>query len=299
MKRPGGLGRGLAALLPSAAPDAAVLLNLPLTGIVPNPRQPRATMGQADLQELAESIRQVGVLQPIIVRPGPGDTYEIVAGERRFRAAGVAGLTSIPAIVRHTEDSALLTQALVENVHRADLNPLEEASAYDQLLTDFGLTHEELAHRLGKSRAAVSNALRLLGLPPPLQRMVIDGTLSAGHARALLPLPTADLQAVLADRVLVEGLSVRAIEDLVRKDAAGRTGARNDEPKPLAGMDPARSEFDVAGLERRLEGALATRVRIRGTGRRGRVIIDYAGSEDLERLLEIVGRGAGVDLMRE
>lgn len=297
MKRPGGLGRGLAALLPSAAPNAAVLLNLPLTSLVPNPRQPRARMAEPELQELAESIRQVGVLQPIIVRPGPGDTYEIVAGERRFRAAGVAGLESIPAIVRHTEDSALLTEALVENVHRADLNPLEEASAYDQLLEDFGLTHEELASRLGKSRAAVSNALRLLGLPPRLQRMVVDGSLSAGHARALLPLPSAGWQTTLAEKVVVEGLSVRATEELVRKDAVSR--ADTNQPGTASGKSGSRADFDVAGLERRLEDALATRVRIRGSGRRGRVIIDYAGDEDLERLLEIVGRGAGVDLVRE
>lgn len=297
MKRPGGLGRGLAALLPSAAPNAAVLLNLPLTSLVPNPRQPRARMAEPELQELAESIRQVGVLQPIIVRPGPGDTYEIVAGERRFRAAGVAGLESIPAIVRHTEDSALLTEALVENVHRADLNPLEEASAYDQLLGDFGLTHEELASRLGKSRAAVSNALRLLGLPPRLQRMVVDGSLSAGHARALLPLPSAGWQTTLAEKVVAEGLSVRATEELVRKDAVSR--ADTNQPGTAGGQSGSRADFDVAGLERRLEDALATRVRIRGSGRRGRVIIDYAGDEDLERLLEIVGRGAGVDLVRE
>ena len=297
MKRPGGLGRGLAALLPSAAPNAAVLLNLPLTSLVPNPRQPRARMAEPELQELAESIRQVGVLQPIIVRPGPGDTYEIVAGERRFRAAGVAGLESIPAIVRHTEDSALLTEALVENVHRADLNPLEEASAYDQLLGDFGLTHEELASRLGKSRAAVSNALRLLGLPPRLQRMVVDGSLSAGHARALLPLPSAGWQTTLAEKVVAEGLSVRATEELVRKDAVSR--ADTNQPGTAGGKSGSRADFDVAGLERRLEDALATRVRIRGSGRRGRVIIDYAGDEDLERLLEIVGRGAGVDLVRE
>lgn len=299
MRRPGGLGRGLAALLPSAAADSAVLLNLPLESIVPNPRQPRATMHEPALQELAESIRQVGLLQPIIVRPGPADTYEIVAGERRFRAARLAGLDALPAIVRHTEDTALLTEALVENVHRADLNPLEEASAYDQLLADFGLTHEELARRLGKSRAAVSNALRLLGLPPRLQRMVVDGALSAGHARALLPLPSPEVQAALADRVLRDGLSVRATEELVRQSGLRRTDTSDAQASPRSAKSPRQPDFDVAGLERRLEEALATRVRIRGTGRRGRVVIDYAGVEDLGRILDVLGRGAGVDLVRE
>lgn len=299
MKRPGGLGRGLGAVLPGAPADAAALLTLPLDVIVPNPRQPRSAMAEPALEELAESIRQVGLLQPIIVRPGPGDTYQIVAGERRFRAARLAGLAALPAIVRRTEDSALLTEALVENVHRADLNPLEEASAYDQLLADFGLTHDELARRLGKSRAAVSNALRLLGLPPRLQRMVVDGELSAGHARALLPLPSPELQATLAERVVAQGLSVRATEDLVRRSSAGQTEAGPENPPVPARRGLPRSEFDVAGLERRLEDALATRVRIRGSGRRGRVVIDYAGSEDLERILEILGRGAGVDLVRE
>jgi len=296
MRRTGGLGRGLGALLPSAGPDSAVLVNLPLDAIVPNPRQPRAAFNQAALEELAESIRQVGLLQPIIVRPGLAGSHQIVAGERRFRAARLAGLQAIPAIVRQTGDTALLTEALVENVHRADLNPLEEASAYDQLLADFGLTHEELARRLGKSRAAVSNALRLLGLPPALQRMVVDGSLSAGHARALLALPSPQSQAELAGQVVRDGLSVRATEELVRRTAGAPDAGAAVPPAP---KDRQRPGFDGAGLERRLEDALATRVRIRGTARRGRIVIDYAGGEDLERILGVVGRGAGVDLLRE
>ncbi len=297
MSRPSGLGRGLGALIPTAEPGRSGLLSLPLTAIQPNPRQPRGVFDDAALEELAHSLREVGVLQPIVVRPVAGERFEIVAGERRFRAARLAGLAEIPAVVRHTEDADLLTEALVENVHRADLNPLEEAAAYQQLRDDFGITHEALASKLGKSRSAVSNTLRLLTLPPELQHHVATGALSAGHARALLALPDAGTQRRVAQRVVGEGLSVRAAEELVRRltEPATDDGVMPD----LAAAAKARAASPYGDLERRLSDALATRVRITGSPRRGRVVIDYAGAHDLERLLAVVARGAGTSLQDE
>jgi len=210
MARPIGLGRGLGALIPNAGANSSGLLTLELSALVPNSRQPRGSFEEASLGELAQSLRQVGMLQPILVRPRPDGRYEIVAGERRFRAARLAGMDRIPAVVRHTADEQLLTEALVENIHRADLSPLEEAAAYHQLLTDFGMTHEALADRLGKSRSAITNAMRLLALPATVQRWVAEGSLSAGHARALLPLEDRERQEQLAQRIVADGLSVRA-----------------------------------------------------------------------------------------
>jgi ParB family chromosome partitioning protein len=297
MARPGGLGRGLGALIPNAGPNSDGLLTLDLNAVVPNPRQPRGIFEQAALEELAESLRQVGMLQPILVRPRHDGRYEIVAGERRFRAARLAGMHRIPAVVRRTADDQLLTEALVENIHRADLSPLEEAAAYDQLLSDFGMTHEALAARLGKSRSAITNTLRLLALPPEVQGRLADGTLSAGHARALLPLEDRDQREQLAQRVVADGLSVRATEELVRMamlSSQEQDGARRE----LAGVQR-RNPAPFGGLERRLEDVLATKVQIKGTARRGRLVIDYAGREDLERLLDILGRGAGADLLSD
>ena len=303
MSRPGGLGRGLSALIPAAAPGQSGLVTLRLDQVVPNPRQPRTDFDEVALQELAASIRAVGLLQPIVVRPTPGDgrqgfeRYEIVAGERRHRAARLAGLDEIPAVVRHTADADLLTEALVENVHRADLNPLEEAIAYHQLLDYFGLTHEALAARLGKSRSAISNALSLLNLPAPVQERVVTGTLSAGHARTLLSLESVEQQERAAQRVVADGLSVRATEELVRTflEAVNRESA-------LAGLARAakhRSSSPFAHVQRRLSDALGTKVEIRGSARRGRLVIDYAGKEDLERLLDVLSRGTGKDLLRD
>ncbi|MDQ3528655.1 MAG: ParB/RepB/Spo0J family partition protein [Actinomycetota bacterium] len=295
MNRASGLGRGLGALIPAAGPGRSGLVSLRLSTIHPNPRQPRAAFDERALEELAQSLREVGLLQPILVRPIGDRRYEIIAGERRFRAARLAGLEEIPAILRHTDDAALLTEALIENVHRADLNPLEEAAALQQLLDDFALTHEELARRLGKSRSAVSNALRLLALPAELQRAVAAGSLSAGHARALLGASDQGLQQRLAQRVIAEELSVRATEELVRMadaDAAATV-------EQLARSAQRRRQAPYDDLQRRLTDALATKVQIRGTARRGRIVIDYAGSEDLQRLLQVLGRGTGQALASE
>jgi ParB family chromosome partitioning protein len=295
MTRQGGLGRGLSALLPAAAPGQSGLITLRLDRIVPNPRQPRDRFEDAALEQLAQSIREVGLLQPVLVRPTPAGTYELIAGERRFRAARRAGLDEIAAVVRHTADEQLLTEALVENLHRTDLNPLEEAAAYQQLLDDFGFTHDQLAQRLGRSRSTITNALRLLALPAALQQHCIFGTLSAGHARALLALDRAEQQERAGQRVIAEGLSVRATEELVRRllDQAA-TAELSDRSRGTGGRASVYS-----GLQLRLGDALHTKVEIKGTERRGRIVIDYAGREDLERLLDVLGRGTGHDLTSE
>lgn len=299
-QRPSGLGRGLGALIPSAAPGVSGLLTLKLTSITPNPRQPRGVFDETELEELAHSLREIGVLQPVLVRPAGEDRFELIAGERRVRAARLAGLEEIPAVVRESRDSELLTEALVENLHRTDLNPLEEAAAYQQLLEDFGMTHEALAGKLGKSRSAISNALRLLNLPVSLQQAVAGGGLSAGHARALLPVEDRSQQEQLGRRVIAEGLSVRATEELVREllaasaEAQGRDGAdARDRTAASGGSSP------YGGLQRRLSDVLATRVRISGTPTRGKLVIDYSGQEDLERLLGVLTRGTGEDLLSE
>lgn len=292
-QRATGLGRGLNALIPAATPGSSGFLTLPLQAIQPNPRQPRGQFDPTALEELAYSLREVGMLQPIVVRPSGEGRYEIVAGERRFRAARLAGLEEVPAVVRTTQDGDLLTEALVENIHRADLNPLEEAAAFQQLLDDFGVTHDQLATKLGKSRPAVSNTLRLLTLPAALQDHVATGTLSAGHARALLTLDDPQVQGRIARRVIAEGLSVRATEALVRTITGEEAdGALGD----LAASAKQRSSSPYAHLQTALTDALATSVQIKGSTKRGRVVIDYAGPEDLQRLLDILAKGAGVDL---
>ena len=294
-QRASGLGRGLNALIPTATQGSSGLLTLQLNAIQPNPRQPRGQFNETALEELAHSLREVGMLQPIVVRPASGaeGRYEIIAGERRYRAARLAGLEEVPAVVRTTQDGDLLTEALVENIHRADLNPLEEAAAFQQLLDDFGVTHDQLATKLGKSRPAISNALRLLTLPPTLQELIASGKLSAGHARALVTLDDAGAQTRVARRVIADGLSVRATEDLVRR----LTGEDTDKAlEDLAAAAKRRSTSPYAHLQRTLTDALATSVEIKGTQRRGKVVIDYAGPEDLQRLLDILAKGAGVDL---
>ena len=296
MKQPRatGLGRGLNALIPAATAGSSGLLTLRLPMIHPNPRQPRGQFDESGLEELAHSLREVGMLQPIVVRPaGEEGHYEIMAGERRYRAARLAGLEEVPAVVRTTADGDLLTEALVENIHRADLNPLEEAAAYQQLLDDFGVTHEQLATKLGKSRPAISNALRLLTLPPALQEFITSGRLSAGHARALATLPDAATQTRVARRIVADGLSVRATEDLVKRLTGDDTEQALED---LAASAKRRSASPYAHLQRALTDALATSVEIKGTAKRGRVVIDYSGAEDLQRLLDILARGAGVEL---
>ena len=249
VNRRGGLGRGLAALIPPGEESRATLEEIAVSAIIPNPRQPRGVFDDEEIEGLAQSIRDVGVLQPIVVRPLDGHQYELVAGERRLRASKVAGRTRIPAVVRHTEDADLLKEALIENIHRVQLNPLEEGAAYQQLLEDFGVTQEELAQRLGKSRPTITNAMRLLSLPPAVQRRVAAGVLSAGHAKAVLALPDRASQEHLADRIVAEGLSVRATEEVVRlrlldeEDTASSAQGAGSSPmggRGEAGRGPAR-----------------------------------------------------------
>lgn len=297
MSKQGGLGRGLGALIPPAAPGQSGLVTVPLSELRPNPRQPRDRFDEALLEELAHSLRQVGMLQPIVARPDGVGGYEIVAGERRFRAARLAGMTEVPVVVRHTEDAQLLTEALVENVHRADLDAIEEAMAYRQLLDDFGLTHDALAAKLGKSRSAISNSLRLLALPAAVQALVTGGALSAGHARAILGLSDPDEQERLAQQVVAEGLSVRVTEELVRTIGERQARSADAAMGDLADAARRRSTNRFAHVEDRLVDALATKVQIKGSLRRGRVVIEFAGAEDLERLLDILGRGSGRDLL--
>ncbi len=258
------------------------LVSLPVDRIGPNRYQPRRHFDEETLRSLAESIDALGVLQPVVVRAVADDRFELVAGERRWRAAQRVGMRMIPALVRQTDDQGALEQAIVENLHRQDLNPLEEAAAYRELSADFGLTQDEVARRVGKSRSAVANVLRLLQLAPALQRLLADGELSAGHARALLGLDDEAAQIALAERVLDQELSVRRTEELVRSAAAG------------ASSDTARgrgSGKSVGALEAQmlLEEHLATRVEVVEAGRGGRLVIRFADSEDLERLIELIG----------
>ncbi len=297
MSKPGGLGRGLGALIPMAGPGQSGLVTVPLSELQPNPRQPRDRFDDTLLQELAHSLREVGMLQPIVARPAPTGGFQIIAGERRFRAAKLAGLTEVPVVVRHTEDGQLLTEALVENVHRANLDAIEEALAYRQLLDDFEMTHDALATKLGKSRSAVSNSLRLLALPDPVQKLVMGGALSAGHARAILGLGEPEDQERVASQVVIEGLSVRATEELVREVSERLARSADAAMNELASQAKRRRTSGFAHVEERLIDALATKVQIKGSLSRGRVVIEFAGGEDLERLLDILGRGSGQDLL--
>ena len=311
-----GLGRGLGALIPSSEPVArtpeteapqgepevqtsaahvgeleevagARYAEIALDDIRPNPRQPRSVFEEEALAELVHSIREIGLLQPIVVRPVPdadadGPHYELVAGERRWRAAREAGLDPIPAIVRETADDVLLRDALLENLHRSQLNALEEAAAYQQLLDDFGCTQEELATRIGRSRPQVSNTLRLLRLPAPVQRRVAAGVLSAGHARALLALDEPEAMEKLAGRIVAEGLSVRATEEIVAVgEADGRERVRVARPRrPSA---PGLTE-----IADRLSDRLETRVRIEAGKSKGTVTIEFATLEDLRRIVDVI-----------
>ena len=272
---------------------------LPLDAIIPNRKQPRQVFDDEALAELAYSLQQIGLLQPVVVRPLGAGRFELVAGERRWRAAQAAGFTLIPAIVRDTADDALLRDALLENLHRAQLNPLEEAAAYDQLLSDFGCTQDELATRIGRSRPQVTNTLRLLRLPPEVARRVAAGVLSAGHARALLALPSDDDREALAKRIVAEGLSVRAVEELV---ALGWTAEPVPDPdttktRRRADANPAQSAVlrDVAaGLSDRLE----TRVAVTMGRHKGRIAIDFASLADLSRVLDVLDAHASATYAR-
>jgi ParB family transcriptional regulator, chromosome partitioning protein len=288
--RRSGLGRGLQALIPTevAVEQAgSALRELPIASLRPNPRQPRDHFDEEALASLSASIKELGVLQPVLVRP-VGDEFELVAGERRWRAAKRAGLQSIPAIVRDTTDDASLEQALVENLHREDLNPLEEAAAYQQLLEDFKLTHEELAARVGKSRAAISNTLRLFQLPAGIQRLVADAQLSAGHARALLGTPDRSFQESLARRAVAEGWSVRAVEDAVRARSGDPDSSGTAAPSPAKRLRPP----GLLELEELLAGFLDTRVGVTMGPKRGKVVIEFGDLEDLERIYRRMTEGA-------
>lgn len=282
-----GLGRGLGALIAGGRPEddpQAVYLEVEPDQVRPNPRQPRSVFDDDALNELAHSIREIGLLQPIVVRRIAVEStpFELVAGERRWRAARLAGLERIPAIVRGTDDDALLRDALVENLHRVQLNPLEEAAAYAQLLVDFGGTQEDLAQRLGRSRPQVANTLRLLNLPTGVQRRVAAGVLTAGHARALLALDDPASMEALADRVVAEGLSVRSVEEIVA------LGTPTPARRKRTTTNPEVSAV-VAELAELIGDQLDTRVRVEGlrTARsRGRVVIDVADLADLRRIAE-------------
>ena len=321
-KAKGGLGRGLGALIPqggtmsvanapiaeSVAADlghngvgtatmepeqqlapvpGARFAELPVSSIAPNARQPRQVFDEEALDELSVSIREVGFLQPIVVRETATGSFELVMGERRWRAAQSLGLEMIPAIVRSTRDDEMLRDALLENIHRANLNPLEEAAAYQQLLEEFGATHEELARRIGRSRPQISNTIRLLNLPGTVQKRVAAGVLSAGHARALLSLDEADQQETLASRIVAEGLSVRATEEAVSlalaEGAPAKKAVRRTKPH-----SPGLSE-----LADRLSDHFETRVRVDIGRRKGRILIEFATVDDLERIVAMIGPAKG------
>ncbi|HEY8374527.1 MAG TPA: ParB/RepB/Spo0J family partition protein [Pseudonocardiaceae bacterium] len=327
-ERKGGLGRGLAALIPTGSPGGmsavlgpaararqngtggpdenttrgetsggtvagAVYREVPIDRIQPNPKQPRQVFDEDALAELEHSIREFGLLQPIVVREVGADSYELIMGERRWRAAQRVGLTKIPAIVRQTGDDAMLRDALLENIHRVQLNPLEEAAAYQQLLDEFGVTHEELADRIGRSRPAVTNTIRLLKLPLPVQRRVAAGVLSAGHARALLGLEDPGAQEELAARIVAEGLSVRATEEAV-------TLAKRQQPaKPKVAP---RKPIQAPGLQElaeKLSDTFDTRVKVELGRRKGRIVVEFGSVDDLERIVQLMSPNLvtqGVDL---
>ncbi|MBT2522305.1 ParB/RepB/Spo0J family partition protein [Arthrobacter sp. ISL-28] len=262
---------------------------IPVTDIHPNRKQPRTVFDEDDMAELVHSVREIGVLQPIVVRTSTekgGEPYELVMGERRWRAVQAAGLATIPAIVRDTTDDDLLRDALLENLHRSQLNPLEEAAAYQQLLEDFGTTHEQLADRIGRSRPQVSNTLRLLKLPPLVQRRVAANVLSAGHARALLSLPDAAAMERLAQRIVAEGMSVRATEEAVTLHRDPATPAKNNIPRPGARHE--RLDYLASSLSDRLD----TNVKISLGARKGRVSIEFASVEDLNRIMDVLAPGS-------
>jgi ParB family chromosome partitioning protein len=318
--RRSGLGKGLDALIPTnrnnggainstntsdgtSTESATGLKDIAVNAIDPNPNQPRVHFDEASLAELTASISAIGVLQPILVRPEGNDRYQLIAGERRWRAASRAGLQMIPAIVRVTDDVSSVEQALVENLHRQDLTPLEEAAAYQQLLEDFNMTHEQVASKVGKSRSAITNALRLLGLPPSIQSLLADGRLSAGHAKALLGTPDRSLQEQLAKRAVEMGWTVRGVEEAVRDSQPASTTTSGGAGKGNTGTTSGKSASSTGtkttalrppGLLE-LEGLLAehlqTSVGVTMSGKHGKVTIDFADLEDLERIYRLMTEG--------
>lgn len=302
MARRSGLGKGLGALIPAEVankqPDSGTtaLLEVPVSQVSTNRNQPRKSFDEDALASLTASVRELGVLQPLLVRPIAEGRYELVAGERRLRAAKRAGLPTVPVVVRAVDDTSSLEHALVENLHREDLNPLEEAAAYQQLIEDFRLTHDQVATRVGKSRAAISNTLRLFQLPPAIQRAVVDRQLSAGHARALLGTPDRAYQEQLAKRAIAEGLSVRDVEEAVRMrnersapgdGASGPAGGVSEGGAPARRLRPP----GLLELEELLSARLDTRVQVSMGASRGKVVIEFADLEDLERIYRVITSG--------
>lgn len=281
MARRGGLGTNLDALIPTSLTvgdqEVGQQNEVAISAISPNPRQPRKHFDPVALDELIASIKEIGILQPPVVRQTTPGKYELIMGERRFRAAKAAGLKTIPVIIRQTPDNELLREALIENIHRSQLNALEEAAAYSQLLTDFNCTHDELAQKLGRSRPLISNTIRLMNLPTSVQQKLASGVLSAGHARALLGLSDASTIEKLATRIVTEGLSVRATEEIISSGAPKGQSARK--PKQTKSASPELQE-----IAERIGDALDTRVSIQGSAKKGTIVIEFAGAEDLKRI---------------
>ena len=315
MARRSGLGKGLSALIPSEATgDSTSLLRVvPISHIRPNVFQPRSHFDEESMASLAASIKEVGLLQPVLVRElsGEAESYELIAGERRWRAARRAGLQTIPVLVQVADDAGSLEQALIENLHREDLNALEEAAAYQQLIDEFGLTHEQVATRMGRGRATITNTLRLLQLPAGAQRALSERTISPGHARALLGTPDRALQEKLVQRIIDEGLTVRAVEEIVRGDVVDLhvvPPPAEEEPAPAATAEASSSTGDAARrpsvrklpepgvleLEELLSTYLNTRVKVDIQNRRGRLVVEFATLEDLERIYRAMVGDGGV-----
>ena len=281
MAKRGGLGTNLDALIPTSltveGKEVGQQNEVDINLISPNPKQPRTVFDEAALNELMVSIKEIGILQPPVVREVSGGRYELIMGERRFRAAKAVGLKTIPVIIRQTPDNELLREALIENIHRSQLNPLEEGAAYAQLLRDFNCTHEELATKLGRSRPHLSNTMRLLSLPPTVQNRVASGIISAGHARALLGLTDATEIEKLANRIVAENLSVRSVEEII---ATGGSGKKSTKRKSRKGSP------ELTEIAEELGDYLDTRVKIEGSNGKGKIVIEYSGGQDLQRIIK-------------
>jgi ParB family chromosome partitioning protein len=296
MSKRGGLGRGLSALIPGApeAGDASAgLMEVPVNAVAPNPKQPRTRFDDETIATLAASIREVGILQPLVVRKAGDGRYELIAGERRLRAARAAGLASVPIVLRDSEDADLLREALIENIHREDLNPIEQAEAFRALLGELGLKQEELADRVGVSRSHIANTIRLLALPLDVQQLLADDKITAGHARAVLSLGDKHAMSSLATRIAAEDLSVRQTEDIVRRFV--EAPAQTEEKRRVAETLTERPDANLAEVEEILSEQLATRVSIQMGAKRGKVVIEFGSADDLERIVsEIIGSGPGL-----
>jgi ParB family transcriptional regulator, chromosome partitioning protein len=281
MARRGGLGTNLDALIPTSltveGKEVGQQNEVDIASISPNPRQPRTHFDPVALDELIASIKEIGILQPPVVRQVKPGSYELIMGERRFRAAKAAGLKTIPVIIRQTPDNELLREALIENIHRSQLNALEEAAAYSQLLTDFNCTHDELAIKLGRSRPLISNTIRLMNLPTSVQQKLVNGQISAGHARALLGLENAAAIEKLANRITTEGLSVRATEQIIAEGSPSKSGSK----KPKSTKSSSAELHEIAES---IGDVLDTRVTIQGSVKKGTIVIEFAGAEDLTRI---------------